>query len=473
MKADSLRDWLEYIKGKNYVTTVKKKVDPKYELAAVIKRLEKENKTAYFKAVGDYDIPVVSGICSNRNLFAEALDTNLDEMIPKFIQALANPIRCKIIDRKFAAVKQNVIKENIDILKILPIPIHHEKDAGPYITAGLLIAKDPETGIRNVSIHRLQVTGKNRLGILILPRHLSCMFQKAEESKKTLDIAIAIGCDPFTLLASQAITPYGIDELEIAGALKGKPLELVKGETVDVEYPASAEIVLEGRILPGVRAFEGPFGEFPKYYGPKSKKPVIEISCIFHRNNPIYHTILPAKKPVIEISCIFHRNNPIYHTILPASKEHLLLGAIPREANLYQLVKHAVSSVKNVHITLGGTCRYHAVISIKKRNEGEAKNAIFAAFTSTADIKHVVVVDDDVDIFNMEDVEWAIATRFQADRDMVIISNALGSKLDPSTDEGLGAKMGLDATVPLNAPVVKFEKISIPGVDDIKIEYYL
>jgi len=449
MKADSLRDWLEYIKGKNYVTTVKKKVDPKYELAAVIKRLEKENKMAYFKAVGDYDIPVVSGICSNRNLFAEALDTNLDEMIPKFIQALANPIRCKIIDRKFAAVKQNVIKENIDILKILPIPIHHEKDAGPYITAGLLIAKDPETGIRNVSIHRLQVIGKNRLGILILPRHLSCMFQKAEESKKTLDIAIAIGCDPFTLLASQAITPYGIDELEIAGALKGKPLELVKGETVDVEYPASAEIVLEGRILPGVRAFEGPFGEFPKYYGPKSKKPVIEISCIFHRNNPIYHTILPA------------------------TEEHLLLGAIPREANLYQLVKHAVFSVRSVHITLGGTCRYYVVISIKKRNEGEAKNAIFAAFASTADIKHVVVVDDDVDIFDMEDVEWAIATRFQADRDLVIISNALRSKLDPSTDEGLGAKMGLDATVPLNAPVGKFEKISIPGVDDIEIKDYL
>jgi len=175
------------------------------------------------------------------------------------------------------------------------------------------------------------------------------MFQKAEENNKPLDIAIAIGCDPVTLLASQAITSYGIDELEIAGALKGKSLELVKGETVNVEYPASAEIVLEGKILPGVREFEGPFGEFPKYYGPKSKNPVIEISCIFYRNNPIYHTILPA------------------------TTEHLLLGAIPREANLYKLVKHAVSSVKNVHITLGGTCRYHAVISIKKRNEGEAK----------------------------------------------------------------------------------------------------
>ena len=449
MKTNSLRDWLDYMRQKNYLITVKRKVNPKYELAAVIKKLEKENKLIYFEKVGDYNVPVMSNICGSRSLFAEALDTDFNKMILKFSQALANPIKCQIVDKKSAAVKQNLIKENINILKDFPVPTHHKKDAGPYITAGLLIAKDPDTGIRNLSIHRLQVIGKDRLGILILPRHLSYMFQKAEENNKPLDIAIAIGCDPVTLLASQAITPYGIDELEIAGALKGKPLELVKGETVDVEYPASAEIVLEGKILPQVREFEGPFGEFPKYYAPKSEKPVIEISCIFHRDNPIYHTILPA------------------------TAEHLLLGVIPREANLYQLVKHAVSSVRSVHLTLGGTCRYHAVISIKKRNEGEAKNAMFAAFTSTAEIKHVVVVDDDVDIFNMEDVEWAIATRFQADRDLVIISNALGSKLDPSTDEGLGAKMGLDATVPLNAPIGKFEKISIPGVDDIEIKDYL
>jgi len=290
--------------------------------------------------------------------------------------------------------------------------------------------------------------GPDRLGILILPRHLSHFFRKAEAEGTPLEVAIAIGVDPAVLLSSQALTPPGQDEFLITGALYGKPLELAKCETVDLEVPAQAEIVLEGRILPGIRKIEGPFGEYPKYYGPASKKPVIELSAMTTRRNPIYHTIVPA------------------------TMEHLLLGSIPREGGLLQLVKNTVPNTLGVHLTPGGTCRYHVVISIDKQFEGEAKNAMFAAFSSSQEIKQVVVVDKDVDIFDPEDVEWAIATRCQAGRDVFIVERALGNKLDPSSDDGISDKMGIDATVPLNAEPERFERIKIPGFEKTNLADY-
>ncbi len=207
--------------------------------------------------------------------------------------------------------------------------------------------------------------------------------------------------------------------------------------------------MLEGQILPHVREPEGPFGEFPKYYGPRSDKEVVQITAVTHRNHPMFYTIVPA------------------------GYEHLLLGGIPREASLFQTIRQTVPTVRAVHMSAGGTCRYHAVVSIKKRNEGEAKNAIFAAFANSFDIKHVVVVDEDVDIFNMEEVEWAIATRFQADRDLVVVHGAQGSKLDPSTDEGTGAKMGLDCTIPLQSEPMRYLRVRIPGFEKIELEDYV
>jgi 2,5-furandicarboxylate decarboxylase 1 len=334
-------------------------------------------------------------------------------------------------------------------LRDLPIPVHHEKDSGAYITAGVLIAKNPETGVRNLSIHRLQVSGPNKLGILMLPRHLMRFYKMAAANRQPLEVAIAIGLDPLLLLASQALTPLDCDELDIAGSLYGKPIELVKGDSVDLEVPAQAEIVLEGRLLPELREMEGPFGEYPKYYGPASLKPVIELTAMTSRRHPIYQTIVPA------------------------SMEHLLLGGIPREGGLLQLVKSAVPTTCGVYLTPGGVCRYHAVISIDKQNEGEAKNAIFAAFASSQEMKHVVVVDRDVNIYDPVDVEWAIATRCQAGRDVFVVSRALGNKLDPSSDDGVSDKMGIDATVPLDADPERFEKIRIPGEEKIVLEEFL
>jgi 2,5-furandicarboxylate decarboxylase 1 len=448
MKAKTFRTWLEYLESVGRLAVIDKKVNLQYEIAAVAKKLDGK-KAVYFTHVEGYTVPVVSGICSTRRDFAEALETEIYKIIHKFNQAVASPMPCQVVKHEQAPVKENIIRENIDLMKLFPIPVHHEKDSGNYITAGLFIVRDPVTRKQNVSIHRLQVSGKDKLGALILPRHTFHLYKQAEEQGRPLECAIVIGVDPVTLLASQASTPFGVDELEIASALRGEPLEVVRCETVDIDVPAYAEIVLEGKILPHVREPEGPFGEFPKYYGPRSDKEVVQITAVTHRNNPIFYTIVPA------------------------GYEHLLLGGIPREASLFQSIRQTVPTVKAVHMSPGGTCRYHAIVSIQKRNEGEGKNAIFAALANSFDIKHVVVVDEEVDIFNMEEVEWAIATRFQAERDLVVIHGTQGSKLDPSTDQGVGSKMGLDCTIPLNSEPMRYLRIHIPGFDEINLEDYI
>ncbi|BAF58677.1 3-polyprenyl-4-hydroxybenzoate decarboxylase and related decarboxylases [Pelotomaculum thermopropionicum SI] len=444
----SLREWLAFLEGKGKLKRVRKEVDPVFEIAALGKQAD-GICSLLFERVKGYAVPVVTGLAGDRELFAAAMSVPVEGMLEKLAAAVENPVPCRLVSPDGAPVKECIIRENIDLLKMLPIPTHHAGDAGPYITAAILIARDPDSGVRNVSIHRLQVTGPDRLGILILPRHLWHFFGKAERAGRPLEIALAIGVHPAVLLASQATTRLGVDELEIASALLPQPLELVKCETVDVEVPAGAEIVIEGKILPGVREVEGPFGEYPRYYGPA------------------------APRPVVEVTAVTHRRQPVYHTIIPASREHLLLGGIAREAVLLQTVRQAVPTVKNVHLTPGGSCRYHAVISIEKKHEGEAKNAIFAAFTSSSEVKHVVVVDHEINIFDPEEVEWAVATRCQAGRDVFIVKDAMGNRLDPSSRDGVSDKMGIDATIPLNLPGERFERISIPGLDKIKLADYL
>jgi 2,5-furandicarboxylate decarboxylase 1 len=209
--------------------------------------------------------------------------------------------------------------------------------------------------------------------------------------------------------------------------------------------PANSEFVLEGRILAKARELEGPFGEFPQYYGER------------------------AERHVIEIDAVTHRRDPLFHTIVGGGLEHLLLGGIPREATLLAHLQRSFPNVTDVHLARGGVCRYHLYVQMKKRSQGEAKNVILGAFGGHYDIKQVIVVDEDVDIHNPTEVEWAVATRFQADRDLVVVENAQGSKLDPSSKDGVSAKMGLDATVPLDAPELKFKRIRVPGERDLDL----
>ena len=440
-----LRDWLDHLTAKNRLAVARPGAALEFEVAAVAKRLD-GTKATLFPSPSQHPVPVVSGLISDRSWMAEAMGVPPGKVIERFQSAALEPMPWKEVA---SAPAQEVVHRDVELKCLLPMPTHNELDSGPYITAGLLISRNPRTGIQNVTIHRLQLIEPNRLGVLLLPRHTLAFFQMAEAAGNDLEIAIAIGVDPLTLLSSQAILSLDADELEVAGALHGKPLKVIKCVTNNVRVPAHSEFVLEGRILAQERELEGPFGEFPQYYGER------------------------AKRHVIEIDCVTHRRNPIFHTIVGGGLEHLLLGAIPREATLLAHLQRSFPNVRDVHLARGGVCRYHLYVQMKKRSEGEAKNVILNAFGGHYDIKQVVVVDEDVDIHNPTEVEWAVATRFQADRDLIVVSNAQGSKLDPSSRDGVSAKMGLDATVPLDAPEFKFKRIQVPGERELDLQAVL
>jgi 2,5-furandicarboxylate decarboxylase 1 len=436
-----LRDWLDHLAGHGRLAVARPGAALDFEVAAIAKRLD-GTKATLFPSPSRHPVPVVSGLISDRGWMADAMGVPAGKVIERFQSAALSPIPWRQVK---SAPAQEIVHRNVELKRLMPIPTHNEFDSGPYITAGLLISRNPKTGIQNVTIHRLQLIEPNRLGVLLLPRHTLAFFQMAEAAGHDLDIAIAVGVDPLTLLSSQAILSLDADELEVAGALHGAPLEVVKCLTNNVCVPAHSEFVLEGRILAKERELEGPFGEFPQYYGER------------------------AKRHVIEIDCVTHRRNPIFHTIVGGGLEHLLLGAIPREATLLAHLQRSFPHVIDVHLARGGVCRYHLYVQMKKRSEGEAKNVILGALGGHYDIKQVVVVDEDVDIHNPTEVEWAVATRFQADRDLIVVSNAQGSKLDPSSRDGISAKMGLDATVPLDASEFKFTRIQVPGERDVDL----
>ena len=437
----TLRDWLDHLGARDRLAVIKPNANLRFEVAAYAKRLDGQRATIFPKP-GGHPIPVVSGLISDRGWMAEAMGVEPAEVVTRFQEASLNPIAWQ---ETTSAPAQEVVHREVDLVRQLPLPTHNEHDGGPYISAGLMIVRNPKTGKQNVSIHRCQLTGTNRLGVLLLPRHTHVFFDMAEQSGQPLDAAIVVGVDPLTLLASQAIAPLDFDELEIAGALQGRPLPVVKCVNSEIRVPAEAEVVIEGRFLPKVREMEGPFGEFPQYYSE------------------------PAKRHVMEVTAVTHRKDAIFHTIVGGGLEHQLLGAIPKEATLLNHLRRNFPNVLDVHLSPGGVMRFHLYVQIKKRHEGEAKNVMMGAFAASFDLKHIIVVDDDVDIHNPAEVEWAVATRFQADRDLLIVPESQGSKLDPTNRDGVGAKMGMDATKPLGADEMTFKRIRVPGEETIDV----
>lgn len=440
-----LRGWLTQLESSGRLAVAKEGISLIDELAAISKRLELE-RAVVFPRPGGHFMPVVANVFADRSWVAESIGVSTDQLLSRFQEAVRHPLPWVEVN---SGPAQEVVHRDIDLLKLLPIPKHNELDSGPYITAGLLIARNPRTGVQNVAIHRCQISGPNRIGVLLLPRHTQHYFRMAEEAGNALEIALVIGVHPVCLLASQAIAALDEDEMEIAGALLGHPVEMVKCKTNAVRVPAHAEIVIEGRILPKVREPEGPFGEFPQYYGPR------------------------ANREVIQVDAITHRKDAIFHTIVGGGAEHLVLGEVPREATLLEHLQRSFPSVLDVRLTRGGTCRYHLVIKIDKKSNGEAKNIIMGAFGGHYDVKQVVVVDQDVSIDDPHEIEWAIATRFQADRDLIVVSGAQGSKLDPSSDGGISAKMGIDATKPVEAEPMVFKRIHVRGQEDVDLEQSL
>jgi len=439
----TLRSWLRHLSATGRLATARPDVSLEHELAAIAQVLD-GRQAVLFPSPGGHPMPVISGFVGNRQWMAEAVGVAPSALHETFRHAAEHPSPWREVPSRDAACQRHVHR-GADIRALLPVPRHNEHDSSPYITAGLVIARNPRTGRQNVSINRIQVNAPDRMATLLLPRHLFAFQKMAEERGEALPVAVVIGVDPVTLLASQAIAALDVDELEIASTLRGAPLPVVKCLSSEVRVPADSEIVIEGRILPGDRAPEGPFGEFPRYYSPQEEREIIRIDCVTHRDAPLYHTIIPA------------------------GMEHLLLGGIPREATILAHLQRSFPNVSAVHLAPGGVCRYHLYVQMHKRREGEPKNVIMAAFGAHYDIKQVIAVDDDVDINDPAEVEWAVATRFQADRDLVVVANALGSILDPSTDRGLSAKMGLDATRPLQYEGLAFTRTRIPGIERVDL----
>jgi len=448
MEKQMLRATMERLKQTGKLEVCNVEVDPKFELGAVLRYFSNEIPIIFNKVKG-YNMPVIGAIYGNRELYYDLMGVTPENRLYKFMHSIANPQPTKLLNN--GPIKENIITRNIDIQKMLPIPTSHGKDSSSFITAGMMIVKDPETGNTHMAVRRFQVNGRNEISALISPASplLRNQFFDFESRNKPLECAVVLGYDATFLLASQISSiKYGIDKYQLDSALRGEPLELVKCHSVDLEVPAYAEMVLEGILVPNKRESEGPFGELMGYYG--------EV----------------APNPVMEIRTIMHRNNPIFQHAFPSREEHLSNGLI-REAELFSTVKNIVD-VQDVHITVGGGARFHAIVSINKKGEGDGKSAILAALASSKDIKHVVIVDNDVDIYDYKDIEFAIASRVQASEDIVIVSRALGSGLEAShVARGVSDKLGIDATKLLGEKSELFERAEIPGYEKIDIEKYL
>jgi len=422
----SFRGFVEQLDREGTLTRIKKEVSTEYEVAGIMAAMNE--KPVFFENVKESGMPVVGGLVSSIDLIAKALDIEKTKVISKLYEAMNNPVKPEVVAEGEC---QEVVEENIDLTK-LPIMRYTEKDGGKYIPSAIAIIKDPELG-RNTCFHRLMLIDKNKFVARFVENRGT--YNALQKTGGELDIAFCIGNPTSVLLAAATSLAPGVDELGMANALQ--KLELVKCKTIDVEVPKDCEIVLEGRITKQMTS-EGPF---------------LDLTGIVDK---------VRQQPVIEIKCITHRKNPIYQTILAGKNEHKFLMGLPRTPTIFNEV-NKVCECKNVYITPGGCSWLHAVVQINKKNPDDGRKAIEAAFRGHKSLKHCVVVDGDINIYDPHDVEWAIATRFQAHRDAIILQDQRGSSLDPSGDLSDGkkartTKMGLDATIPETGTGKGFEK---------------
>jgi len=418
-----LRGFLDAVKRRtpDGFQVVSRPVDPAYEITALVVKLEKERRKRpilLFENVKGTKFPVLTNVHASRSRLAQALNCSPDAMLTTYLRAMDTPIAPRVVS---AAPVQDVVLTGAEVdLYALPQIVHHQGDAGPYITAAISFAKDPASDTWNCAYNRLMIQGRDTTSIhLTLGKHLWEFQQIAEQRGEPLQLGLVIGVHPAIALGALAIGSIDEDERAIMGALFGEPLELVKGRTVDVLVPAHAEMVLECEILPGKRTAEGPFGEFTGY------------------------SLGERQREVVKVKAITHRRDAMFQDITVAHLDHMLLSTIPMEANLYRAVRAMVPSVRAVRVPAPFTC----YVSIEQRLTGQAKNAIMAVFGADLYMKRVVVVDHDVDVFDDRQVTWALATRCQPDRDITVVTHARGSDLDPSAKEdGYTAKWGVDAT---------------------------
>jgi 2,5-furandicarboxylate decarboxylase 1 len=409
------------------IMRVPEQVGIDFDVTAVAMELERLGRAPviWFEKVGDSPFPVVTNLFGDRRRYAQALGVAEEDLIETWAGLGEETIEPVIRD---TGPILDVVMTGDDVdLDYLPILNHFAEDGGRYVTNGIVVAKDPDTGVRNASYHRLQVMGKTRFGTsLHSRRHLWNYAQRAAERDEPIPVSIVIGGHPrFAFGSGLWKGAIDADEYAVAGGFMGQALELVEGVTVPVEAPAYAEFVIEGHIVPGEQVDEGPFAEFTGYASARSTQHVIEVSAILHRKDAIYQDIVSG-----------------------ISDEHTGLLAVPMEARLLKVLRQNYPNVTGVAMPKSGTCRMHVYIAMNNPAPGQAKNAAATALGEDLSLKLVVVVDSDVDIASDQDVMWAICTRMQADTDVDILKNCMGAILDPSNHDGLTAKMIIDATKP-------------------------
>ena len=407
----------EIIEGLKDTVFIERPVKKELEITKIL--LENPTRPVLFKDVDGWT--VAGNIWSTRERIAAFLNTDRESLIHTIATAMENPSPYKTVeDAPFMANQTR----DFSLLE-LPVPKYYPKDGGPYFTSAMVIAKD-KNGFVNMSFHRIMVRDEKTAAIRLVPRHLYAMWKERAEVGEELDVRIVVGNPIHLLLAGATSVAYGVSELNIASKMSelafGRPIEVL--ELNGIPVPVETEFVFEARITPDL-VDEGPFVDITGTYDHVRKQPLV----VFEK--------------------MYHVDEPIFHALLPGGYEHFMLMGLPKEPQIYASVKRVVPKVHGVRLTEGGAMWLHAVVSITKQHDGDGKNAILAAFAGHPSLKHVVVVDEDINIYDDREVEWAIATRFQADRDLVIVPNARGSSLDPSAEKSLTTKWGIDATKPL------------------------
>ncbi len=473
----SALELLESIPGQMVHTDVE--VDPSAELAGVyryvgaggtVARPTKTGPAMTFENVkGHPGAKVVIGLLASRKRVGYLLNSKPEKLGFMMRDAVKNAIAPVVVDKAKAQCQEVVhlaTDEGFDIRKLIPAPTNTPEDAGPYVTLGMCYASDVETGESDVTIHRLCLQSKDEISMFFTPgaRHLGAFREKAEALGNPLPISISIGVDPAIEIAScfePPTTPLGFNELSIAGAIRGKAVELAPCVTIDEKCIANAEYVIEGELLVGARVREDQnsntgkaMPEFPGYTGPAN-----------------------AELPVIKVKAVTHRVNPIMQTCIGPSEEHVSMAGIPTEASILDMVERAMPGrVQNVYAHSSGGGKFIAVIQFKKTvpsDEGRQRQAALLAFSAFPELKQVILVDEDVDIFDTNDVLWAMTTRMQADVDIVTIPGVRCHPLDPSNDpacswsirdHGIACKTIYDATVPFNQKA-RFQRAKFMEVD--------
>ncbi len=433
MYAD-LRSFLDTLRANNELLEIHKEVDPHLEIGDITRKVNDVDGPAllFTNVKGHPGWKLVSNTLGSLSRLSLAMETPINRMIPDYADRMAKkgayePV---IVPRDKAACKEVVLKDaEIDLTRI-PVPLWHPEDGGPFISVGIQISKDPESGARNSSIVRQMVLGRDRLGILFLPgKHTHIHYLKKQKNNQPLDIAVAIGVDPIVEIAGTHAGPIDEDEFAVAGALRRKAVEMVKCETVDLEVPASAELIIEGRLLPHERVVEGPFGEFTGFFAAQTKdNPPMQVTCITHRKNPIFQGLYEGKPP----------------------NEESFLLALVYSASILAKARESCPGLVAYAKNPSGPGSLWGTAAIKKMYPGHAKHAMHAILATQGGkyLKVLIIVDDSIDVHDMREVVWAISTRCRPERDVMIETDTPISILDPAMwpKTGLGGRILIDAT---------------------------